>query len=346
MEKLKKEIILILTFYIVMGILQYVTSAIDIGRWLGLSWVFLNYVLKALLTIPLLWFYFKKLNEYPIWKIGLLHLFTMPLFVYVWIVIYYALCDNFGLFRLRGSREVWDVYLTLLFYSIQFGFFHLYMYSKKLKKQELLSAELSKLNAQSELSALKAQLNPHFLYNVFNTINSAIPATAKNARNMVNELSDLFRYQLKASREDMVTVREELEFAQKYLDLEKERFGERLQYEIEIEKGLEDVLIPPMIIQPLVENSIKHGISPQIKGGLIKVGVTRLSENLHFTICDTGKGIDGQKHSQLLNKGVGLSNTNERLIKLYGKGLELKNNLPSGLCVSFSIPIHTELEQQ
>lgn len=333
-------------FYIVMGILQYATSAIDIGQWLGLSWVFLNYVLKALLTIPLLWLYFKKLNEYPIWKIGLLHLFTMPLFIYVWIVIYYALCDSFGLFRLRDSREVWDVYLTLLFYSIQFGFFHLYMYSKKFKKQELLSAELSKLNAQSELSALKAQLNPHFLYNVFNTINSAIPATAKNARNMVNELSDLFRYQLKASREDMVAVQEELEFTQKYLDLEKERFGERLQYGIDSEKGLEDVLIPPMIIQPLVENSIKHGISPQIKGGFIKVKVTRLSENLYFTICDTGKGIAGQKHSQLLNKGVGLSNTNERLIKLYGNGLELKENEPLGLCVSFSIPIHTELKQQ
>ena len=346
MEKLKKEIILILIFYIIMGILQYASSAIDIGQWLGLSWVFLNYILKALLTIPLLWLYFKKLNEYPIWKIGLLHLFTMPLFIYVWIVIYYALCDSFGLFRLRGSREVWDVYLTLLFYSIQFGVFHLYMYSKKLKKQELLSAELSKLNAQSELSALKAQLNPHFLYNVFNTINSAIPATAKNARNMVNELSDLFRYQLKASREDRVAVREELEFAQKYLDLEKERFGERLQYKIDIDNGLEDVLIPPMIIQPLVENSIKHGISPQIKGGLIKVEVSRLNENLHFTICDTGKGIDGQKHSKLLKKGVGLSNTNERLIKLYGKGLELNNNKPSGLCVSFSIPINTALEQQ
>lgn len=343
---MKKEILLIAIFYVLMAVLHQAVLNIDYDRWLNPRGMVVNYLLKVLLTIPLIWLFFKKLGSLSIWKKGWLHLVTMPLFTLIWIYVYYLVCDYFGLFRLQGQRIVWDIYLTFLFYAIQFGIFHVYIYSKELRQQELLSAELKRLNAESELSALKAQLNPHFLYNVFNTINSAIPATAKNARNMVNELSDLFRYQLKASREDRVAVREELEFAQKYLDLEKERFGERLQYEIDIEKGLEDVLIPPMIIQPLVENSIKHGISPQIKGGLINVEVSRLNENLHFTICDTGKGIGGQKHSQLLNKGVGLSNTNERLIKLYGKGLELNNNKPSGLCVSFSIPINTALEQQ
>ncbi|MEM6380444.1 MAG: histidine kinase, partial [Bacteroidota bacterium] len=299
----------------------------------------INYGLKALLTLPLLWLFFRPLSSLAIWKKGILHLITMPIFALIWIKIYYLICDYLGIFRLQGSREVWDVYLTILFYSIQFGVFHLYVYSKKLREEQLLSAELSKLKAESELSALKAQLNPHFLYNVFNTINAAIPITAKHARNMVNELSDLFRYQLKASREKMVPLKEELDFVQKYLDLEKERFGERLQFEINVTPELEGVLTPPLIVQPLVENSIKHGISPLIEGGAVEINVARHGDELRIAVCDTGKGPQGQEKSTLLQKGVGLANTNERLLKMYGKGLALNENEQKGFCVSFSIPI-------
>ncbi|WP_394746911.1 sensor histidine kinase [Spongiimicrobium salis] len=337
---MKKEIVLILAFYLVMGIMNYVALVIDLGRWINPSGTLINYLLKAVLTLPLLWVFFRKLASSAIWKKGLLHLLTMCLFTYIWIKTYYLLCDSLGIVRLQGQREVWDVYLTLLFYGIQFGIFHVYIYSGALKKQELLSAELSKLHAESELAALKAQLNPHFLYNIFNTINAAIPTTAKNARNMVNELSDLFRYQLKASREEMIPLLEELHFVRKYLDLEKERFGERLQYTINAPAALTTLLIPPLILQPLVENSIKHGISPLIEGGEIQIDVIPMKDELQLLVCDTGKGINVQEKSALFQKGVGLSNTNARLLKMYGKGLELKKNTPTGLCISFSIPVH------
>ncbi|MEL6834366.1 MAG: histidine kinase [Bacteroidota bacterium] len=334
----QKEISLVVFFYLLMSALYFITVSIDQGRWISHWAVLLNYGLKALLTLPLLWLFFKQLASYSLWKRGLLHIVTMPIFTYAWVIAYYTLCDHFGFFRLIGSSVVWDYYLAVLFYCIQFGVFHLYVHSNQLKAQELLSAELSRLNAESELSALKAQLNPHFLYNVFNTINAAIPTTAKNARNMVTELSDLFRYQLKASREKLIPLQEELEFVGKYLELEKERFAERLQYTITTDAGIEESLIPPIIIQPLVENAIKHGISPLIEGGQIKISVKLQGKGLHFSVCDNGKGTNGKVKEELLAKGVGLSNTNERLLKMYGQGLDIKENELGGLCVYFSIP--------
>ena len=189
---------------------------------------------------------------------------------------------------------------------------------------------------QSELTALKAQLNPHFLYNVFNTINASIPAKAEKTRNMIAQLSDLFRYQLKASKEEWVTVKEEIDFVTKYLDLEKERFGKRLIYEISIGKGLKETLIPPLIIQPIVENAVKHGMSPLITGGAIHIDIRKEEEELRVTIRDTGVGIEKGAAGEIWTKGVGLSNTNQRLEKMYGKGLDIADNEPNGLIVKFS----------
>lgn len=344
MNIVKKEILLVIFFYVVMSLLYYASIVIDIGRWDQYLTGFINYTLKAILTLPLLWLFFIQKANVSILQKVLLHLVTIPIFTYLWLVIYYAICDKLGIFRFQGSRVVWDIYMNTLFYFIQFAVFHLYTYIKKLKEQELLSAELSKLNAQSELSALKAQLNPHFLYNVFNTINAAIPKTAKNARNMVNELSDLFRYQLKASREELVPLQEEIDFVRKYLDLERQRFAERLKYEINVDEGVTEELIPPIILQPIVENAIKHGLSSLIKGGVIKITIHRHHDMLKFSICDTGNGIGSKSKEELLNKGIGLSNTNERLLKTYNTTLDLTNNIPQGLCVNFSIPVHKTQE--
>ena len=127
--------------------------------------------------------------------------------------------------------------------------------------------------------------------------------------------------------------------------MEKERFGKRLTYEIVADAASRELLIPPIIIQPIVENSVKHGISPQIEGGHIAIKVTHKNDVLEISICDTGKGINGEAKDKLLCKGVGLSNTNERLIKMYGTGIELTENRPKGLCVSFSVPLNkTEMK--
>ncbi len=334
-----KEFLWILGFYFFMAISYYTVLAIDYGKLINLWTVILNHGLKAIITIAFWWFFFKKIAAYPIHKKLLLHIIGLPLFSLIWIYCYYQLSDSLGLIRLRGSQRVWDLYLSALFYIIQFGIFHLYTYYKQLRKQQLIAAQLSKLSLQSELSALKAQLNPHFLYNVFNTINAAIPTTAKNARHMVNQLSDLFRYQLKASREELVTVKEELDFVENYLQLEKERFGDRLKYHIEGEASIMEAYMPPLLLQPIVENAIKHGLASLIEGGSIDIRIGKPDHNLNIRISDTGVGLKGEQKDQILQKGIGLSNTNERLKKMYQEELVFSDNFPTGLIVQFSIPI-------
>lgn len=341
----KREIALLLFFYLFMAINYYAVLVIDTGIVRHKMALVMNYSLKALLSIPIWWLFFKGIASFPIWKKIIVHTITLVAFTVIWVSVYYGICDYFGFYRLTDSRMVWDYYLTGLFYIIQFGSMHLYVYYKELQEQQLIAAQLGKLSLQSELSALKAQLNPHFLYNVFNTINAAIPSSANYARDMVNKLSDLFRYQLKASREERVTVEEELDFVRKYLDLEKERFGERLQYQFTVgEDGLKEK-IPPLIFQPIVENAVKHGISPLIHGGKITMSVTKDEDCLNISIKDNGSGIADQSKSDLLKQGVGLSNTEERLKKMYGKGLELCANTPQGLIVKFSLPLIHEIEK-
>ncbi len=341
-ESSYRELALVIFFYLFMAMGYYLALVIDVG-WLNFFWpVTLNHATKAVISLPVWWLFFRRLASWPIWKKVLLHVLILPVFTYIWMVTYYQLCDQFGFRRMQGSRRVWDFYITALFYLIQFGNFHLYTYYKKLRQQQLLAAQLGKLTVQSELSALKAQLNPHFLYNVFNTINAAIPSSAKHARQMINKLSDLFRHQLKASREELVTVREELEFVRKYLELEKERFQERLDFEIHATNNVLEDKIPPMIFQPLVENAVKHGLSPLIEGGKIELHVTKEKGRLRVIVRDTGVGIDNQQRSHLLKQGIGLANTNERLEKMYGRGLEIVDNQPRGLAVRFSIPMQEE----
>lgn len=332
---------LTVSFYLFMMISYYFVLYLDTGLINHFAGVTLNHILKALITIPIWWLFFKYLVNQSILQKVIIHLILLPVFCSLWMLIYYPLCNYFGLFYLKGTQQVWDFYLAALFYLIQFGNFHLYNYYVKHKEQELFESELRELTLKSELSALKAQLNPHFLYNIFNTINAAIPSKAERSRNMVAKLSDLFRYQLRASQEELVTVEEELDFVVKYLDLEKERFGARIKYHLNIDEKALQHSIPPIMIQPIVENSIKHGLSSLIDGGEITISIQIGVDQLNFSISDTGVGLRNESPESALLKGIGLSNTNARLMKMYNTNLDLITNAPNGLEVRFSIPITT-----
>lgn len=188
---------------------------------------------------------------------------------------------------------------------------------------------------RSELAAIRAQLNPHFLYNVFNTISASVPPEQEETRELIAQLSDLFRYQLKASRVERLPLADELEFVEKYLALERARFEDRLEVEIDVPLALRQRLIPPMILQPLVENAIKHGIAEQIRGGKVSIRIWESKEGLAFEVTDTGVGLADKEAA--FQKGVGLSNTQLRLEKLYNSSLQLSDNEPTGLRVQFCI---------
>lgn len=295
----------------------------------------IDYLIKLAFTLPIWWLVFRVLKSWNLQYRLLVHLITLPLFTYGWQQTYYFLSGYLGYGHLDGDGQVWDLYIPALFYILQFGIFHAYEYYSENQKKQKLEAELREAALKSELSALKAQVNPHFLYNVFNTINASIPKEHEKTRMLIAELSDLFRYQLRASQNDLVPLRDELDFVKKYLHLEKARFKDRLKVHIDVEERLLDRQIPPMILQPLIENSVKHGISSLIEGGSILLKITEGEGKLHFLISDTGVGVKDK--TELFGKGVGLTNMNLRLEKMYNGALLITDNQPKGLSISFFI---------
>jgi sensor histidine kinase YesM len=299
----------------------------------------IDYTLKLLLTLPLWYLYFRVLKHWSLSQKLILHNFTAFIFVLCWIKSFYFITEALGRGHLRGSSQIWDIYIPALIYIIQFGFFHAYEYHLQIKRQKEIEASLRQAALQSELTAIKAQLNPHFLYNVFNTISASVPPEMEHTREMIATLADMFRYQLRASKEDFVKLKDELTFVEKYLSLEKVRFGSHLTTHFSINEGIENLLVPPMILQPLVENAIKHGISPKIEGGELRVKIEQKVDTLRCEVSDTGVGSADYQH--LFGKGIGLTNTQLRLEKMFGQRLHVEGNVPNGLKVWFEIPILT-----
>lgn len=295
----------------------------------------LDYFLKFLFTIPIWFLIFRIYRHKPLKFRLLIHILALPIFVLVWKKTYYVILEHFGLSHLSGSSQTWDIYIPGLFYCIQFGVLHAFEYYNDNLEQQKIQSQLRELSLKNELSALKSQLNPHFLYNVFNTINASVPKELENTRKMIATLADMFRYQLQASQTDFVTVRDEINFVKQYLELEKARFENRLQIKITIPENILDEQIPPMIIQPLIENAVKHGISNLIEGGEITIEIEKIKNKLHFTIADTGIGIEDK--AQVFGKGIGLTNIKLILEKTYNSTLKLSNNLPKGLKIEFEI---------
>ena len=296
----------------------------------GLQYVIMFVVASVIWTVV-----FKICKHWKLWQRLLLHIVGLPLFVLCSWKLFYIICEAIGFRHLGGSGQIWDIYIPMLIYLIQFSLLHAYEYYVMNQRKLQYEIELKNTALKSELNAIKAQLNPHFLYNVFNTINASVPKEMEDTREMIAELSDLFRYQLKASREDLVTLEEELNFVKKYLKLEQRRFEDRLQIDIDVADELLSRKIPPMLLQPLVENSVKHGISPLVKGGKITISIHEKNDKLIFEINDTGVGVEDKE--QILNLGVGLSNTQKRLQKMYHSSLQFSDNLPSGLKVYFEL---------
>ncbi|WP_282777931.1 sensor histidine kinase, partial [Phaeodactylibacter xiamenensis] len=296
----------------------------------------LQYLCMALLTLPIWWVVFRGLKHWELKYRLLLHLPGLPLFVLAGWKGYYWLAEQLGFGHLGGWGQVWDIYIPALFYFIQFGIFHGYEYYRNNQRNLQLKAALSEAALKSELAALKAQLNPHFLYNTFNAISASVPPEQEQTREMIAQLADLFRYQLKASKTEQVALGEELGFVEKYLALEKARFEDRLQVVVDVPEALRERKVPPMILQPLVENSIRHGISNLIEGGQVLIRIRPQGERLAFEVSDTGTGVQEKAHL-FRNGGVGLKNTRLRLEKQYNSHLKISDNQPRGLKIEFII---------
>lgn len=217
---------------------------------------------------------------------------------------------------------------------------HALDYYQKLQERELRASQLEAQLAQSQLHVLKMQLHPHFLFNTLNAISALIRESPDEADEMVSRLGDLLRMTLETAGLQEVPFKKELEFLKHYLDIEQTRFQDRLKVEMAIEPETLDGLVPSMILQPLVENSVRHGVAPRPEGGCIKIKAWRDNSLLRLEVEDDGPGLGGDAP---LKERVGLTNTRARVSNLYGDehGLRLRQAAGGGLIVSLSIPFRT-----
>lgn len=210
-------------------------------------------------------------------------------------------------------------------------------------------AERAEAMAQSaRLRALQSQLEPHFLFNTLNGISSLVAARQhEGAATMIALLSDFLRVTLKTGGTPQITLREEIGFVHQYLDIQKLRFGERLTFTVDVDPQALGSMVPTLLLQPLVENALKHGILPRAAGGRIAITVQTQGERLLLRIEDDGPGLP---RSPTLSPGVGLSNTATRLTELYGKqgSLFVGRSALGGVAVDIAIPLrfHSMLAEE
>jgi len=209
---------------------------------------------------------------------------------------------------------------------------------RRFRERELIAAELETQLAQADLQALKAQLHPHFLFNALHTIGSLVRTGDRdNAVKVTAGLGDLLRRMLEGAAEQEVPLERELDFIRSYLDIEQIRFQDRLRVSFDIDPAVEGARVPHLILQPLVENAIRHGIAPHLFAGCVSISARRLGPRLRISVGDDGPGVgdgDGAR------PGIGLSNTRARLARLYGDDFQLEvSNLPErGLEARVDLP--------
>ena len=199
--------------------------------------------------------------------------------------------------------------------------------------------EQEKLLLAAKIEALASQINPHFLFNTLASISSLIRTQPDTARMLISKLSGLLR-RLMRSTDHFVTLREELESIDEYLDIEVIRFGPQLKVDKEISANTLDVIVPSMILQPLVENSIKHGLARKVGGGRITIKTMRRDGHAVIEVRDDGLGMTEERLEGALHGGIGLSNVNERLRTIYGASYQIKltSEPGRGTCASLEIP--------
>ena len=211
--------------------------------------------------------------------------------------------------------------------------------ASKLAEKEVHEQELLRLKTQAELEAIRAKVNPHFLFNTLNSIASLIPEDPVKAEDTVQRLSNLFHYVLSASDTDVVPLEAELDFVRAYLEIEKVRLGERLDYTIETESSLNGTVVPTMLLQPIVENGVKYGIAPQKRGGSVEIRCLRHGDRCVITIADTGKGFD----PAATEEGFGIGGVRRRLELHYPGNYEFNIASEDGVTVQIEIPVSNDV---
>lgn len=237
------------------------------------------------------------------------------------------------------------VYNNLWVYASVIAVVMVFEYHQKFRERELQTSQLQTQLVQAQLKMLRMQLNPHFLFNTLHNISALMHKDVHAAEQMLVRLSDMLRSTLENEGEPEVTLKQELEFLDNYLTIQQIRFGDRLKVEVNVDPGVLDAKVPNLLLQPIVENAVVHGIAPYTAQGRVEISAERRGPKLLLQVRDNGPGLaDGEE----LIEGIGLRNTRERLQRMYGEfqRLEVENAPAGGLLVSIELPCRQEGAQE
>ena len=205
-------------------------------------------------------------------------------------------------------------------------------------RENLKAVSSEKQLVQAQMRMLQAQIEPHFLFNTLANIQTLIPRAPEKASLMMDNFIAYLRQSLTASRAQQGTVKQEVDLLRNYLELLKIRMGDRLQFECDIEPDLQSASLPPMLLQPIVENAIKHGLEPKVEGGRVRVSAHRSGATMVLTVTDNGLGFS--EHADSSGAGVGLANLRERLAVLYdGQATLTVADAKPGTVITISTPL-------
>ena len=329
--------------------LQNQLSENPISFWRILSWQLSSGYAWFLASPLIFWLSKKYAFDDGKWKA------SVPIHVVASVVVALGvLCfDSYVLPKLGylarfNLTSYWETYKILFFVNFHFSIaiywgvvaiHQAILNYRKYRERELQTSQLEARLAQSRLQVLKMQLHPHFLFNTLNAISELVHRDPDIADRMLTDLSDLLRMSFENLEVQEIALKQELEFLHKYIEIEQMRFHDRLVVEMQIAPDTLDATVPNMILQPLVENAIKHGISPRASGGRIDIEASRSNGHLELKVQDNGLGIPFGETDHLA-EGVGLSNTRRRLKHLYGEKhkFEIKPTGVQGVIVNLEIP--------
>ena len=280
----------------------------------------------------------------------LLSLFVTAVYMYV----FFGLRAVFGEYPWRGLRLSsmignglgWYVWSTLVYCAIV-GALQAFRYYQHYLSSELQLERMERSLAEARLNALRMQLDPHFLFNALNTISSHVERNPKLTRRMIEHLGDLLRMSLECKDRQEVPLSEEMAFLEHYLEIQRIRFGNHLQVRLQIDPAVRFANVPSLLLQPLVENAIRHGISRRGGGGTVTVVARGEGDKLIIRVLDDGVGLpDGWTLET--SEGLGLSVTRERIAGLYPNGnssFAVRPRIEGGTTVEIELPLRTTAEE-
>ncbi len=247
--------------------------------------------------------------------------------------------ERMGRFIVGNFSEGIGMYMLIALMSYAFSYYRQY------REGQVRTFQLEAQLSQAQLQALKMQLHPHFLFNTLHSISALLNQDTEAARKMITRLGDFLRLTLENSGTQEVTLQQEMEFLKCYLEIERVRFQDRLMTHINVAPAALGAKVPNLILQPIVENAIRHGIAPRSRPGRIEIRAEPHNGTLRIQVRDNGPGMPEHRSSDnLFRKGLGLTNTKTRLDRLYGADhlFALSNNPDGGLLVTLEIPFRTD----